>query len=314
MAAGYESLEAWRRYLPFVPERFRFHDDQAPREEWWSWRGATIHLDLYEVENPPATVLLLHGGGGYGRMLFPLAVALQRMGYRVVAPDLPGYGLSRVRRNQIDYRVWVDCASELLQEESKRTGKPVVPFGLSMGGYLGYLVAARTREAGALIATTLCDPRSPKVIDDFSVNAFVGRVMLPISRHTLRWASGLRLPIRWFSKMKAIANDEKLVEVICNDPLGGGARPPLGFLLSIFEVRPDLEPEDFGLCPVLFMHPTEDHWTSLDASKEFFDRLASKDKEFALLEGCGHFPLEEPGITQLEHQVQRFLDRLFRRH
>ena len=94
--------------------------------------------------------------------------------------------------------------------------------------------------------------------------------------------------------MKAIANDEGLVEVICNDPLGGGARPPLGFLLSIFEVRPDLEPEDFGLCPVLFMHPTEDHWTSLDASKEFFDRLASRDKEFALLEGCGHFRWKSP--------------------
>jgi alpha-beta hydrolase superfamily lysophospholipase len=172
----------------------------------------------------------------------------------------------------------------------------------------------RTREAGALIATTLCDPRSPKVIDDFSVNAFVGRVMLPISRHTPRWASGLRLPIRWFSKMKAIANDEGLVEVICNDPLGGGARPPLGFLLSIFEVRPDLEPEAFDLCPVLFMHPAEDHWTSLDASKGFFDRLASRDKEFTLLEGCGHFPLEEPGITQLERRVHRFLDRLFRRH
>ncbi|MGH1508504.1 alpha/beta hydrolase [Ralstonia solanacearum] len=75
---------------------------------------------------------------------------------------------------------------------------------------------------------------------------------------------------------------------------------------SIFSVRPDIEPEDFDHCPLLLAHPGDDRWTSFESSRQFFDRIKG-DKELVMLENCGHFPVEEPGITQLERASIRFL-------
>lgn len=106
--------------------------------------------------------------------------------------------------------------------------------------------------------------------------------------------------------MDRVANDRALVRLIVDDALGGGNRAPVGFMRSLFEIRPAVEPEAFERCPVLLVHPAEDRWTSVEASRLFFDRL-SGPKHLVMLEACGHFPVEEPGLTQLEEAVLTFL-------
>ncbi|WP_064046551.1 alpha/beta hydrolase [Ralstonia solanacearum] len=59
-------------------------------------------------------------------------------------------------------------------------------------------------------------------------------------------------------------------------------------------------------CPLLLAHPGDDRWTGFESSRQFFDRIKG-DKELVMLENCGHFPVEEPGITQLERASIRFL-------
>src|SRR5580704_6036466 len=86
-------------------------------------------------------------------------------GYEVVVPDLPGYGLSIARPALFDCARWVDCAADLVAGEAQRSGRPVVVFGLSVGGYLAYLAAAQSRQASGVIATTLADTRLPLVRD-----------------------------------------------------------------------------------------------------------------------------------------------------
>lgn len=44
-------------------------------------------------------------------------------------------------------------------------------------------------------------------------------------------------------------------------------------------------------------------------SQPFFDRLGG-DKELVMLEGCGHFPYEEPGVSQFQKAVGEFLARV----
>jgi alpha-beta hydrolase superfamily lysophospholipase len=302
---GYTTEDHWARYQGFFPERYRLTKTNLPVEEWWSWRGAQIHLDRYASGNAPLTVLLLHGGGGYSRLLAPLAVMLRARGFSVVAPDLPGYGLSLAPARFFTYDAWVDCASDLLREEHARR-LPVVLFGLSLGGYLAYQVAARTRIASGLMATTLADPRAPLVRDQFAKSMMLSRVGVPLMRGIGAPMSSLRIPMRWVAKMDCIANDRALADIICADPLGGGKRIPIGFLRSLFSMQPILGPEAFDLCPVLLAHPGDDRWTTLAASRPFFDRIKSP-KKLILLEGCGHFPIEEPGVTLLENSLVEFL-------
>lgn len=302
----YEEESYWSRYETFFPERFRLGTSNRPDETWWLWRDGRIHLDRYECPGAPVHVLLLHGAGGYGRFLGPLAVMLRARGFSVVAPDLPGYGLSETSAALFTHEAWVDCASDLLAAEVERVnGTPVVLFGISVGGYLAYQVAARTRLAAGVMATTIADPRLQIVRDQFSRNVVLSRIGVPLMRLTRPFA-GARVPIRWLSRMSAIVNDPEFSRLVCADRLGGGNRTPFRFLRSLFEMVPDIEPEMFDLCPVLLAQPADDRWTTLEASQPFFNRIKAP-KQLVLLENGGHVPVEEPGITQLDDAVTSFL-------
>jgi alpha-beta hydrolase superfamily lysophospholipase len=120
---------------------------------------------------------------------------------------------------------------------------------------------------------------------------------------------GLRLPVRWFSNMEGVVNEPEFVRLACEDPIGGGNRVPLRFMRSLLAIRPAIEPEDFDLCPVLLAHPAADRWTTIEASRPFFDRI-NGPKELVMLENCGHLPIEEPGLSRLEEVLVAFLGKL----
>ncbi len=50
--------------------------------------------------------------------------------------------------------------------------------------------------------------------------------------------------------------------------------------------------------PVTLLHPSADAWTPVELSMRVFRRLASPGTVVMLRE-CGHFPCEEPGLTDL---------------
>lgn len=135
------------------------------------------------------------------------------------------------------------------------------------------------------------------------------RIGLPLLPFFCQIAGRLRLPIKWFTKMGEMSNDSSLSRLSANDRLGGGNLVPLSFMQSLFDVQPDIEPENFTACPVLLVHPEEDRWTPVISSRIFFDKLKGQ-KQLTLLERCGHIPIEEPGFSQLESAVLKFLERV----
>ena len=306
---SYAQNDYWREYQRFLPASLRLSEGQEPVEEWWSWHGAEIHLDRYTALASPLTVVMLHGGGGCGRLMAPFGLMLQRHGYTVVVPDLPGYGLIIIPKELFGYDCWVNCVADLAETEARQTEKPVVIFGMSIGGYLAYLAAAQGGMSAGVIATTLADPRLPIVRDQFAKHPRLNRLLNPLLRPLADVAGNLRLPVRWFSNMKGIANDPDLLRLLGRDPVGGGNWVPLRFLHSLLAIRPVIEPDDFDLCPVLLAHPAADRWTTIEASRPFFERIKGP-KELVLLENCGHYPIEEPGISRLEAAVVDFLKKV----
>jgi alpha-beta hydrolase superfamily lysophospholipase len=304
--SSYETATGWRAYQPFFRPEMRLEPGNLPAEEWWPWGGLRVHLDRYAA-NGSAKVIVLHGGGGYSRLLSPLAVALRALGHEVVAPDMPGYGLTRPPPKGNTWELWVHLVADLVEREQAQDARPLVLFGASLGGPLALQAAARADVRG-VIATMLLDPRDPR-----SRAALAPPWALPIATRLMlaspRMADELRLPIALVSNMAAIANDPKLVRVIRKDRLGGGAWIPLGFLKSFLTADPPVPAAEFDRCPVLLVHPGDDRWTPLEHSRRVFDQLPA-EKELVVLENCGHFPLEEPGLSQMGVALERFLRRL----
>ena len=302
----YAELAQWRKYQPFFPTEMRCTPETTPAEEWWSWNGLDVHLDRLAVPNAKLKVIVLHGAGAYGRVMAPAAVIARRHGFETVSPDLPGYGLTAVPRDRFVYPLWIDCVSALIDAEIARDGKPVVLFGVSLGGLLAYQAAARSRKVVGLVATTLADPREPAVRQGFARTKLLGSAGLSLLQKAASVTDGLPMPMRFMSKMDRISNVPELASLCSHDRLGGGNWVPARFLRTLMSTAPDLEPEAFEVCPVLLAHPGVDRMTEISLSRRFFDRLACP-KKMVVLEGASHMPTEHPGIDQMQAAVLEFL-------
>ena len=59
------------RFSNVLSEEFRIVEGEEPAEEYWEWRDYSVHIDRYvpKENNKRLKVILVHGGGGNGRLL-----------------------------------------------------------------------------------------------------------------------------------------------------------------------------------------------------------------------------------------------------
>jgi alpha-beta hydrolase superfamily lysophospholipase len=273
----------------------------------WKWRDSRVHVEHVGDTAAPVRMLLVHGAGGNTAAMRPYAIHLSTTGARVTVPDMPGYGLTEVPDpGTVRYHHWRQMLVDLI--EAEHDDRPLVIIGASMGGLLAYDAAAATNLASALVVTCLLDPQADIVRERLTWHPALARAAGPALRLLAGPLASVRIPIRWIADMRHIANNRGLVAEVLKDKRGGGGQVPLGWMRSFLEAAPTVEPEAFEGTHVLMVHPTDDRWTPLEVSKPFFDRIAA-EKELVMLEGCGHFPTEEPGFTQMIKAVQRIRDR-----
>ncbi|MEU5840230.1 alpha/beta hydrolase [Rhodococcus sp. NPDC047139] len=288
-------------YAAFLPERHR-SDAVALTSTWWEWRGRRVHIARAPNRDAQVRLLGIHGAGGYSGALWPFTSAAARQA-EILVPDMPLYGHTvEPRPGRVRYGHWLDLLCDLVVAERTTDPRPLILFGASMGGMMAYETAARTGQADAVIVTCLLDPSDPDARAAAARWAAVGRTAprtLPVAS---RVAGDVRLPIRWLTRMDRISNDPALSSLCASDPRGGGTRVPIGFLDSWFRYR-HTPPEDYDGPPVTLVHPADDRWTPPFVSTRFADRIAAPTRT-VMLDGCGHFPIEEPGLTQMREAVE----------
>ncbi|UQZ37369.1 alpha/beta hydrolase [Paenibacillus sp. PK3_47] len=303
-----EDENYWKEYQKFFPKELRINENNLPTEEWWIWKGYHIHLDRMSAPNSKIKVVFVHGAGGNGRLFAPYARMLQVYGYDIVSPDLPPYGLSYKETLQpMDYHDWIKIMTEFIEQEFNRDGKPIVVLGASIGGMLAYHVASLSKHVKGLIVTTFVDTSNPKVRDQIAPNKLISRLgKFTLDRFSFVLDS-FRIPVSKVSRMNLITNNFDLTKLIMNDPRAAGTRISLRLLRTFLNMKPVIEPEYFNVCPVLLIHPEADPMTPYRLSESFYNRLQCK-KNCVILEGAGHFPVEEPGLEQMKTAILKFLN------
>ena len=298
-----------RGYLEFLPAEYRADAVSEPLTDWWQWRGRAVHLLRAVVEDAPVRAMAIHGAGGHAGMLWPLAAAAKREGIDVTVVDLPLYGRTREPDPAgVRYGDWVALLCDLVRRETAADDRPLVLFGASMGGMLAYEVAARTDAVAHVVATCLLDPGDPEARAAAMRCSQAGRFAPQLLGAVDPVLGRLLVPIRWLVPMDRMSLNPELSKRCAEDRLGGGASVPLGFLASFVAYR-HTPPEEFRAAPVTLLHPGADQWTPPELSARFLARIPGPTTT-VLLEGCGHFPVEEPGIGQMAQALRGIRERL----
>ena len=307
---SYETYSSWKTFQTFFPKEWRITSKNKPVEYYWNWDNFDVHIDHYYVDSTQKKhkLILLHGGGGNGRLLSPIAVFLQKLGYECIAPDLPGFGLTKIHKSN-SYYTWINLVNELVNQELEKSKNPIVLCGVSLGGMLAYQVACLNKKISGLIVTSLADTRKKSVQIGLSKNKWFGAISPTLLSGMSGITDDIKIPIKWTTKMWAMANNPEFVKALKNDKIGSGSAVYLKFFRTLFEVSPETEPEDFNSCPLLFLQPEKDYIIPWSMSKPFYESLSCK-KEMVILKNCGHIPLEKPGINQMINAATSFLDKL----
>ncbi|QIQ85827.1 alpha/beta hydrolase [Erythrobacter sp.] len=295
---------SWAEYRAILARAFGLAFPCEPDERFREMRGHRVRYDLWEsVGETQGTLVLVHGGGGNGRVLAPAALPALAAGWRVVAPDLPGYGLTAPAPGfDWDIAEWPRVVADFARAEPG----PVVLMGLSLGGMVAALAAEAEQRVAGVIATTLVDPSDPAIFDRIARWRWLGRA----SRVAFRLAPGLvdrlRLPLALATPLAAMTSDPELARWFARDPLIGRRRIPARFFRSIHEAAPARRLS----CPLLLVHPGADAWTPTALSLPAFEPLRAPDKRLVELTNGAHLPLEQPAFAELGAAVRSFLHKI----
>jgi len=312
MTVSYQEQKAWKEIQMFLPQEMHFNEKYSPKEETWDWKGHTVHLDRFEQSKSKYKVILLHGVGTNGRQMSTiLGGPLSKRGFETVAIDLPNYGVTAVKKGTlVSYDDWVELVNDFINAELERDGKPVVLYGLSAGGMLSYHAAAVNKKVSGIIGMTFLNQQEQSVRDETSYNLFMSRSAPFVSFMSATPFAGMKIPMRVVSKMYALVNNKEALKTFYTDKTSAGNWASMRFLHTYMNFQPAIEPEDFDVCPILLTQPDKDTWTPLHVSEIFLDRIKKVKKEIVKLENAGHYPLEQPGLKQMEDSIVSFINNL----
>jgi pimeloyl-ACP methyl ester carboxylesterase len=244
-----------------------------------------------DIANAP-TIVMIHGFTGSKENWYPVAREL-RDRYRLVMPDLPGWGASE-RKPDADYGFVAQAERVAAFIRAVSPDKPVVLLGHSMGGGIAALVAARHPElvsrVGLLDAAgvrfkdnrfgeeVLAGKNPFAVTDDASLHAY-----LDVLFHDKSKAPAIPWPasVGFIRHRRADAAFEQSVL----DEIGRG---PRRFL-------PGEEAANIHQ-PALLLWCRQDAVIDASALDLYAARMPQAHK--VLLDGCGHM-----SITEQPHNV-----------
>lgn len=129
-----------------------------PAEETFRHDGARVRVFRWEAEEPAEgpLVVLVHGFRGDHHGLALVARQLRRR-WTVLAPDLPGYGVSEPLRTRPHT---AGTYAEVVAALIRRTGRPVLLVGHSFGSVVAARVAAEHPDEVLALAllNPICEP------------------------------------------------------------------------------------------------------------------------------------------------------------
>ncbi|MBK1826074.1 alpha/beta hydrolase [Haloferula rosea] len=220
-------------------------------------RALRTALSHSSISLPPwgqtfGTVILLHGHGSRKEDHLPISERFCAAGFRCILPDLPGHGESPLASATFGARE-VGLIEELTEEvQRNEPHSPMFLFGISQGGAIAILTAARDPDRWAGVVSVAAFSSLDRVVLDSARSLHpVADQLSPLLYHSVATVSRLRVGLN----PAAIR------------PVNAASRLTL---------------------PSMIVHGDSDHYIPLEQGLAIFERIPSEKKQFYTVAGGNH--------------------------
>ncbi|AOK30940.1 MULTISPECIES: alpha/beta hydrolase [Burkholderia] len=235
------------------------------------------------LEGSSTGILISHGYTGSTQSVRYVAEQLHRIGgYTVLGPRLAGHGVSPQEMDRTRAQDWVDSIDEALGTLRQRCAR-IFMMGLSMGGCLTLLSAARHPDIAAIVPINAC--------------VYFGAPSLAAKAYD-------RSAPRFFDSIGADIKAEGVTELAYDEI----PTSTLAEIYGLMSVARDLLPEI--KCPALVLQSTEDHVVPPDNGNVIVDGIGSDDKTLTWLENSYHVATLDNDKDRIVELAHRFFERL----
>ncbi|MHA2378483.1 MAG: alpha/beta hydrolase [Candidatus Thorarchaeota archaeon] len=251
-------------------------------------------------ERPRALLIAIHGLGSHALDLFSIGEYFADNGIAVFAPDMRGFGhFDGLKGHVMRFDEYVeDIQNIVMQVKDRFLNKLTYLYGSSLGGVkvLRYVVVYPKTVDGILL-------HCPAVFQTLDIN--------PLTKFFANVLSLLNVK-RYFDIPTEYEESSRSPEVVKRheeDPLRFEQVTPR---FGIEALKASAHSFTLGpriLLPVLIQQAGADRQVSPEKGQEFFDTIASADKEFRLYEGLYHELAEEPEKEQVLGDMNAWLEK-----
>jgi carboxylesterase len=229
-----------------------------------------------------SAVLLLHGFGDTPQTFCYLAPALHAAGFAVHAPLLPGHGTSIEDFARTSAADWVEASRAALRSVSERYDNVGIA-GLSMGGALAILVAAESRDVGAVVLMAPYVVMPPTLAAASAVHRVWGGFAGTL---TAQSNTSIRDPLERARNLGYGQTNARLLNELWR--LGRRARRALPSVTA----------------PTLIIQSREDNRIRPRIAQRVLARLGSTEKRLILTAGAGHIITVDHGYAAVVEEVR----------
>ncbi|MGL4820382.1 MAG: alpha/beta fold hydrolase [Bacilli bacterium] len=245
-----------------------------------------------------ATIVLVHGLFAHSARYYSIAQTLNKLGFHVLAGDLPGQGKQlRLRGDVREEELYIQCIAEWV-EEAKQLGAPVFLYGQGFGAVmvLRYVMSVAPADVQGLLLSA----------PTFRMNAPVyplERILQPVLNVL---APGLRVPLA--DEIRRVTSDSDTYYHIKNDPMKLKKMTVRAYeVIRMATEKAFQQADTVPNIPMYVMTASDDQFADNAAIAEWISRVALKDKTVQSFEGFSHELLFEKRANDVIEEMAAWM-------
>ncbi|MHA1273364.1 MAG: alpha/beta fold hydrolase [Promethearchaeota archaeon] len=267
-----------------------------------------IHLNIYDNESSgDKTIIFIHGTAVYSRFYAEFCYNLWKKGFRVVAPDLVGHGISEGIRGHFRIKNFCQNIYDVNTYVRDHYGERVGIMGSSLGGVTALYCAAYDPRLKAAIChnAALFNEKAYKKIIKMNLALRILRPLVPL---VAKIAPKMKVSVWLYLDFKKLAKTEELlnrIDIFLKDPLLSDKYTATAILTQMRD-SPAIPIEEIKT-PIMIINGDEDYLFSVEYMEEIFDRLTCEKKRLEIIEGASHLILQE-NIPEVIERIVTWLN------